>query len=375
MAAVSLAPQLRLRWIADARTDLLFLIGGAAAGFALFATHAVFAWDVRTVWLVWYVTSNLPHFFGTYVRTYLDPVERARRPRLLYGSLLWALAGPLALVMALGLYAAGAGDWHRAPVQGLFVFAALWAYWHVVRQHYGVLCLYRRKNADAGDGLLDKAFLYVGLVAPLVAFVILLPQARDLLQLPEEPSGAEHALATLSAAAVAVLALAFVARQAERWRGGEPVNGPKVLFLLAVVSLHAFVGFHPATRTAGLLGFAAYVTVFHDVQYQAIVWHAQRARLADGRPHGLAAWVCSRFAVYYGCALAMGVGLWAVGCALNVQPGCTPLVDAAEVPLFAELTLKDLAALTVLGFAMHHYFLDQFIWRPSQDAGLRRELA
>jgi hypothetical protein len=378
MAAIPLAPRLSVRWIADPRTDLPFLIGGALAGYALFATHAVLAWKVSNVWLAWYVLSNLPHFFGTYVRTYLDPVERRRRPALLYGSLAWALAGPLTLLASLGLYAAGVAGWHRVPLQGLFVFAALWAYWHVVRQHYGILSLYQRKNADPDDRRLDAALLYIGLLAPLVALVLLHPEARRVLTLPVEPTWLENAIVWSCAAAVGVLGLTFFARQVDRLRRGEPVNVPKVLFMLAVVPLHVFVCFHPATRTAGLEGFAAYVTVFHDIQYQAIVWHAQKARLhrpgVDRKAHGLAALICSRLGIYLACAVSMGVVLWAIGCSLNVHPGCTPLVNAAAVPLFAELTLRELAGLTVLGFAMHHYFLDQFIWRPSKDEGLRREL-
>ena len=379
MAAIPLAPRFSVRWIADPRTDVPFLIGGALAGYALFATHAVLAWDVFTVWLVWYVLSNLPHFFGTYVRTYLDPTERRRRPA---AAVRQPGVGAGRAADAAGVAGAvrrsGPRDWHRVPVQGLFVVAALWAYWHVVRQHYGILSLYQRKNADPDDRRLDATLLYVGLLAPLLVFILLQPDARRVLSLPDEPAWWENTIVWACAAAVGVMGLLFFARQLDRLRRGEPVNVPKVLFLLAVVPLHVFVCFHPATRTAGLLGFAAYVTVFHDIQYQAIVWHAQKARLnrpgVDRKAHGLAALICSHLGIYLACAVSMGVVLWAIGCALNIQPGCTPLVNAAAVPLFAELTLKELAGLTVLGFAMHHYFLDQFIWRPSKDEGLRKEL-
>ena len=38
------------------------------------------------------------------------------------------------------------------------------------------------------------------------------------------------------------------------------------------------------------------------------------------------------------------------------------------------VTLDQVFAGIVLGVSMHHYFVDQFIWRPSKDAELRKDL-
>src|SRR5262249_47720368 len=97
-------PRVRLGWIVNARTDLPWFIGGALAGYALFAMHAALAWDMAVVWMVWYVLLDIPHFFGTYVRTYLDREELSRRRTLLFGSLALLGVGPLLLLISFGMF-------------------------------------------------------------------------------------------------------------------------------------------------------------------------------------------------------------------------------------------------------------------------------
>src|SRR5262249_20372456 len=160
-----------------------------------------------------------------------------------------------------------------------------------------------------------------------------------------------------------VLVALFVARQARRWLRGEPVNGPKLLLFLALVPLYSLVGYHPVTLTAELLAFSAFVTVFHDVQYHAIVYNHQRNRChqpgVDRSRFGLAAQVTRSPYLYLGCAITMGVVGWLISCRLDVYAGCTPLPIGAT-PLFGSLHLRDLLLSFALGFAMHHYFVDQF---------------
>ncbi len=371
------------KWIAGPWTDLPWFIGGALGGYLLFALYAVVGWSMATIWLVWYVLLDVPHFFGTYVRTYMDPVERAKRPRLLYGSLLFPLIGPAALLIGYFMFTWGSPEvakLHLAPFAAVFVFLQLWAYWHVVRQHYGIMALYKRKNGDTADAdrWVDNALLYGGLLLPLLALVVRHPHARHHLGLPAAISFWEEAAVVAAWWLIVGLAVLFAARQIALVRRGEPVNVPKALFLLAVVPLHVFVAWSPATLATDLIGFAAFVTIFHDIQYHAIVWHAQRAKLdraIDPSKHGLSAWVCSHVLIFLGCATLMGVGAWFIGCSLDIRPGCVPVLKASGIKLFGDVTLEYLLGGIVFGFIMHHYFVDQFIWRPSKDEAVRKELA
>lgn len=376
-------PRFRCGWIAGPGTDLAWFIGGAALGYALFALHAVLALDMVTVWLFWFTLSNMPHFFGTYVRLYLDREERRRRPALAWGSLGVVAAGPGVLLVCAALYRAGGGlaRWHRVPFEALGVFVVLWAYWHMVRQHYGFLALYRRKNQDndPADRRVDNTLLYVSLLGPLAAFVVSHPDARESVGLAARVAGGwEAAVVRLAQGALVVAAAAFAARQWQRWRRREALNLPKILFFLALVPLYTLIGHHPATLTAPVVAFAAFVTVFHDVQYHAIVYNHQRNRChrpgADARAYGLGALVTRSVWLYLGCAIGMGVLGWAVSCRLDVHSGCVPLLHSDAVPLFGRVTLRDLLVGLTLGLSMHHYFVDQFLWRPSQSAALRRDL-
>ena len=97
-----------------------------------------------------------------------------------------------------------------------------------------------------------------------------------------------------------------------------PLNLPKILLLSAVIPLHVLVAYHPATLATALIGFGAFVTIAHDIQYHAIVWHAQQSRLHRPGPaqegHGLAGLICRHLAIYLACALAFGLGSWGLGC-------------------------------------------------------------
>jgi len=369
------APPASVRWIVGQRFDLVWFVGGALTGYAMFFLHAGLSLDMLTVWFVWFVLLDSPHFFGTYSRTYLDREQWRERRGLLLGSLALFLVAPLVLLTSFAMHRAGLPH----ATAGLVALAAgvnLWAYWHVVRQHYGFMTLYQRKNddTDPSDRRIDSLLLHIGLLAPFVAFLVRHPETRAVVGLA--PMTNLGAVVTASAITVVVVAFVFAARQVQRWRLGLPVNVPKILFLAAVVPLHLSIGYSESVLTAPILGFAAFVTIFHDVQYHAIVWFYQRNRYRNGDAarYGPAAWVGRSFVTFMACALASGAIMGFAGCSLGVQPGCTPLADTSGMTLFGGVSLRDLFFGVFLGFLMHHYFLDQFIWRPSRDERLRLDL-
>src|SRR5436309_7776233 len=113
----------------------------------------------------WAILIDAPHVFGTFSRTYFDASEWKTRKRLLLGSLLFFIVGP-AMVLA------GAGF-------TFFFIAALWAYYHLVKQHYGFMVLYKKKNHDLApvDNALDRLLLLFAFNYPFVAFIANDPSA------------------------------------------------------------------------------------------------------------------------------------------------------------------------------------------------------
>ena len=79
-----------------------------------------------------------------------------------------------------------------------FFMAALWAYYHLVKQHYGFMVLYKKKNNDLApiDNALDRLLLLFAFNYPFVAFI-----AQDAEAMARVPvalqSGRYSALATV----------------------------------------------------------------------------------------------------------------------------------------------------------------------------------
>jgi hypothetical protein len=401
MADITLTPRAPARvfshpYIFGPRTDYVVSIGGMLAGFALFFMFLVLGWNVLWVWFVWVVTLDTPHFFASYFRTYLDKEERRQSRRLLVGSLSIFLLGPAVLLVCAALYGLDVA-FYRAPWTMLFNFIGAWAYWHVTRQHYGIMRLYNRKAGEAGsaEAKLDSFTLYGTLGLAFVGFLMSFPPGRrriglgPLAPLPDNAwQSPLHTLATLppdrilflaAALGVGVLVTRYIVFQAAKFLRGEALNLPKLVFLATVIALHSFMGFSGLLPTTTILGFTAVITIYHDIQYFFVVWFYARNRYGKSpdpvRQYGAAGFLAKSFPLFLAVGiLAISLPVWGFGCLINRVPVCasglnfggaTFMHDSAWILAFAWITS---------GFQMHHYLLDQFIWRPSRSAQLRKEL-
>ena len=169
-----------LRWIISARDDLVWLIGSVASSYLLLVLYVQGVLPLVPMVAVWAILIDAPHVFGTFSRTYFDRTERHSRGRLLWGSLLFFAIGPIMVY-------AGAG----------FVFffvAALWAYYHLVKQHYGFMVLYKKKNNDLApvDNALDRLLLLFAFNYPFVAFIARDPEAIKRVPAALQPGDGQH---------------------------------------------------------------------------------------------------------------------------------------------------------------------------------------
>ena len=316
------------RWIVSRAVDLWLIIGGAWAGYGYLLLYVVLHAPISYLWWFWSVGLDGTHIFGTASRTFFDAEARARNRRLFYGSLaFFFLLGP-AMVLA-------GGKGYLALLVGV------WAYYHVVRQHYGFMVLYKVKSRDLAPSF-DRVFLAVMLIAP--------PFHRFFLHHPEE-LGLGFSLARYEPALwviVAGTALAWAAR--ERWR---LAHRNKYLLFAAVIPLHwltfAYMSWQAAVPT---------VTIVHNLQYHAIVWLHNRNRYSgeDGAArHGRIPAAVSRSLLVYGAIALAFSALY-------------------RVPGFHLGQASDLAFGFFCGFGLTHYYLDSRIWRVRHDPGLRQAL-
>ncbi|HYO64246.1 MAG TPA: hypothetical protein VER08_11490 [Pyrinomonadaceae bacterium] len=347
-AAKAEAGALSLRWIISAREDLVWFIGSVASSYALFALYVSGLLPLVPMMVAWAVLVDAPHVFGTFSRTYFDREERQGRARLLWGSLAFFLVGPLAVLAGLGFF--------------FFFAAAVWAYYHLVKQHYGFMVLYKKKNGDLAraDNALDRAFLLLAFAYPFVAFVA--RDAEAMARVPAPLAGLAGRLAQVLFVATLAAAAVWLARQVQRGVRREPLDVPKYLLLAAAVPMHWVVLLTPMPHQP--IAVVAMLTVYHNLQYHRLVWFHNRKykECDDGRGrHGAAALISRRLLTY----VAFGVlfGIWYqvprqyVNHAMNQETFRTQLVSAF-----------------LWGYALVHYYLDSKIWRVRRDPSVGKAL-
>jgi hypothetical protein len=341
---------LSLRWIISGREDLVWFIGSVVSSYALYALYVGGILPLIPMVAAWAILIDAPHVFGTFSRTYFDRTERRSRKRLLLGSLLFFVVGPVMVLLGLGL--------------AFFFVAALWAYYHLVKQHYGFMVLYKKKNNDLlrVDNFLDRSFLLLALTYPFVAFVARDPNAmaRVPTQLRTGVNGVETALLIATIA----FAVVWLFRQIQRAQQGQALNVPKYLLLAAAIPMHWVVLLTPmADKTIAIV---AILTIYHNLQYHRLIWfHNKKYSNGEDRKarYGVAELI-SRRVIYY---IAFGIlfGLWYQ---LPRQ-----FVGRSADPTSLSLPLQLLAAF-FWGYAFIHYYLDSKIWRVRRDPSVGQAL-
>ncbi len=342
LATAALPTHLSTRWIIDRDVDLSLVIGSSLAGYLYLFLNLALHVPITFLWWFWSIGLDGTHIFGTASRTFFDREARRQSRALLFGSVVFFFSLGPALVL-LG----------QKPL--LILIVAAWAYYHIVRQHYGFMVLYKVKNRDLSklDNILDRILIGVMLVVP--------PLNRFLVHHPEELGMPRRwALAAMTPAAepllwtlVAATLLVYAARQGVRINAGEPVNLPKFLLFAGVFPLHwitfATLGWQAAVPT---------VTIVHNLQYHALIWFHNRNRYsqdgASSRNGRVPAAVAKSLASYALLALVFSL--------------------AYRIPGFHLGRASDLAFGFFCGFGLTHYYLDSKIWRVRRDPSLRMAL-
>jgi hypothetical protein len=292
------------------------------------------------VWLLlfWGVIFDGSHVMATYARTYFagDAASKAALPG--NASFAWLLLGPVVAVADYGLctpHPSVVGQ--SGALFGAFLaFAYVWAYYHLVRQHYGFLSLYRRKEGSAPSPTSpDALVLWIGSAYPFLRFG--LSDAYKSSGLPVLlPDAWLAPAADLLNVATAAALLIVLARWLHRAREAHERLGPRHLFLAIVV------GFSSLTFALidNLLLITAVLTIFHNVQYHRIVWQYEKGqrRIPMGSL-ALYAVACIGFGLAWYLPRIVGVAM-------------------AEGDLWRNVLIG-----LGWGVAFHHYYVDARIWK------------
>ena len=323
---------------------------------------------------LWAILIDAPHVFGTFSRTYFDRTERRNRSRLLWGSLLFFAVGPIMVLAGAGLI--------------FFFIAALWAYYHLVKQHYGFMVLYKKKNNDLApvDNALDRLLLLFAFNYPFVAFIARDPEAMA--RVPRVLQSGVNSLSLILLIATIVLAVGWLGRQLQRAMVGEPLNVPKYLLLAAAIPMHWIVLLTPMPHKP--IAIVAILTIYHNLQYHRLIWfHNQKYTSSAGvrgssptvregvsstgpelRAKYGAAELISRRLLYY---IAFGVLFGLIYQGPRQILGYISLKSGdglAVAPSFA----VQLGISFLWGYAFIHYYLDSKIWRIRRDPSVGKAL-
>jgi len=327
--------------------------------------------------LIWVFVFHGPHFFGTLSRTYADREQFGRRRKLFTQSLVLYPTGPAMIGLGL-LLEAGTG---RKELHQLFFFlAAMWAFHHVNKQHFGFLALYRAKHKEFNkrDFVFHKYYLLTSLWMP--ALIMLGTNNQWLVDVPfmlNYATGTQGGMANIANGQVFLrdgCTFVFWTAQAAyggsliyRIATGKGINLPLLLLILCCVPLTWFV--IQLSMTSGQ-PYAAFVlvpilTMYHNIQYHGLIWHYNRTKYKarynkpiDRKRLGLATLISRNFLVYYACG-----ALFTVTTIGWEQYGLTVMNVSGP--------MNKLSQAFFWGFAFHHYYLDSKIWRASEDAELR----
>jgi hypothetical protein len=362
-------------WIMGPRTDLVWVMLPVVTGYLCLYAHAELAVSSFSIWWFWSVALNGPHFYATISRTYLDRQERRERPLLLIGSLAWLLVGPVCLFWSIAAQ-------NRAPFLAFWLFQVLWAYFHVVRQHYGFMALYQRRNGEpaGSSNRRDYWFFHVVMFGPVAALLLRYPDLRAAMGLGAPYGPIEAAIITWSLPIVAATAALYLASQLAAFARTRRINLPKLLLLASYVPFHVLLLLYPTfSGNFDFLFVQAAFTMPHNLQYLAIVWFYNRNRFGpdtDAHEHGLASIANKtllRFAVLATLAsIVLFYSRWYFeGIKVPFSPGRFPWADMAVGQGFR---VADVVATAWIGIVFHHQYLDQKIWKVSRDTGLQRDL-
>lgn len=295
----------------------LLLGGPGAPELALF-------FDRSLPWLV--LLANSAHFASSTVRLYTKPGALREWPFLTFGFPLLTL-GVLTLSVA---FAERIG----AALQALYLG---WSPYHYAAQAYGLSLMYAyRSGCSLRDA--DKKLIRLACLLP---FVVTLIGGQTLLG----TAWLEPRLAVirwLIWAAFAVPVLAFV----RQWRRG---GGSLPLISLAVLASNA-VWLTLLSRQ----GVFAWATVFHGLQYLAIVtiFHVKDQLQRPGNRRG---WAWHTASFYLAC-LGLGYLLFQVWPFAYVLLG----FGVAESMLMVAAVIN-----------LHHFIVDGFIWKLRQAPNLK----
>lgn len=322
-------------WILDRWRDLLLFVGTPVLLIPIFSA-AQARWSAQDIFLFVGAFGAMGHHLPGMIRAYGD---RA----LFHRFKTRFLVAPIAL-LAVCVWAS------VYNIQAIQLVALAWGIWHGMMQTYGFCRIYDSKaSAKAvARARVDLALCF----AWFLGAVLLSPMRfRSCLDLYYESGGPVIAPAAVVGMryfvvlALGLVTAVFLWRQFRDWRVSGIISPVKLTLLVSSIAFWWYCNNGVQNILVGI----ALFEVFHDVQYLAIVWIYNRARVdRDESIRGFMRFVFRRsgslIGVYVGLVFAYGsIALTASGTSIEL--------------------VKHVLIGIVTASALLHFYYDGFIWK------------
>lgn len=300
-------------------------------------------------WVILVLMVDVAHVYATLFRTYMDPKARASNGTLL------SVIPVLCWVGGVLLYAMHPLNFWRA--------LAYLAVFHFIRQQYGFLMLYSRKDNQSKEfRLLDQITIYLATIYPLIYWHAHLPRhfnwfvEGDFWQLPMAQELNKVAFVLYVAALVL-----YITKEINSTARNKAINIPRNLLIVGT-TLSWWVGI--VATNCDLL-FTMTNVLSHGIPYMALVWLYHRRTGKENESENLSLTqlllrLAPLFFLFLVTLAYLEEGLWD-GFIWHEHLGL--FAPFAGLPQIED---KHLLTLLVPFLALPqstHYVLDGFIWR------------
>lgn len=344
-------------WIGKPFTDIVFILLPPFASLLIIILFPGFFQNESGLpdagWIILILLIDVAHVYSTLYRTYFDP-QALRRQRFL----LWVIpfAGFVAGVM---LYSISS-----------MLFWSLLAYvavYHFVRQQYGFMRVYSRKEkAFPLFSIIDTTAIYAATIYPILHWH--LSGNRNFNWFTDGDFFIYPLPSVLLVAAVLYyfILLTYISKELYLFVTARYINIPKLLVIVGTtVSWYFGIVFFNGDMAFTLLN-----VVSHGIPYMALVWlHGRKAYLPAGKGNRFLKRVFSS----YGIIIFLGLiflfafveeGLWDI----TLWKEHTTIFGTAHL---TNISLnKQVLSLVIPLLALPqitHYILDGFIWKIRED--------
>ncbi len=358
-------------WIRTPFFDYSFIMGGAI--FTLLIAYLSFQFPtmVPIFFWIWVVFFEGSHFWATYSRTYIDDKYRKENSKVLYVSLIFFVFPLLALVLESQTEIA------FSMFYGFFIFT--WSLYHNAKQHYGFLSIYAAKiKLEFSEKSKMKNSLYAVIVFSQIYFLVNFKlQGTFSLSSPLQWSPLLSFMATKMFYILTFLGTVYFLYNASIFYKKYSSKILPIISYILICLVFYSVMFYYVAHTDNFISkdgisvlilIAIMNSLFHNIQYHAIVWHYGQARYAkeETKKYGIAKFVNGKTFNYFLIALVLGCVfgfiVWNVGGSPDIAGSFTSQANNWAYILF-------------FGIIGHHFYLDQKIWRPSKQTELQSYLS